>query len=365
MFFYRYRGPINFDQSVNGIAPNSTGVQSPYAFSQNVRGTVTEPDHIINQGFTYDINNWWSVSADYRYTHQSSRGIGTFNSLFNATTPATNQEDILWRNNLSDLHLTMDLSPIHTLMIRPGVHFMKYDVATFSAGVEDPALSKTIKTAAPEVSFGYQPSKIVSFRGDWHSVDNGVSYTAITPHTQVGGHAAVQFHPIAKFSIEDDLNVSASKLLETFYRSNIRYNTITASYALNERYSVFGGFSYESFFTQGDIMYIRGTPPLTDFFRDQEINRVWQGGVDVKPTKRFAARLSGNFDRSTGIGQISGEPPAYGPVTWPLATGTVSYDFPYAGRLSVDLQRTYYVEEIVRGNNFSANLLTIRWTRDF
>jgi hypothetical protein len=363
--FYRYRGPINFDQSVNGIAPNSTGVQSPYAFSQNVRGTVTEPDHIINQGFTYDINNWWSVSADYRYTHQSSRGIGTFNSLFNATTPATNQEDILWRNNLSDLHLTMDLSPIHTLMIRPGVHFMKYDVATFSAGVEDPALSKTIKTAAPEVSFGYQPSKIVSFRGDWHSVDNGVSYTAITPHTQVGGHAAVQFHPIAKFSIEDDLNVSASKLLETFYRSNIRYNTITASYALNERYSVFGGFSYESFFTQGDIMYIRGTPPLTDFFRDQEINRVWQGGVDVKPTKRFAARLSGNFDRSTGIGQISGEPPAYGPVTWPLATGTVSYDFPYAGRLSVDLQRTYYVEEIVRGNNFSANLLTIRWTRDF
>jgi hypothetical protein len=33
--------------------------------------------------------------------------------------------------------------------------------------------------------------------------------------------------------------------------------------------------------------------------------------------------------------------------------------------LSVDLQRTYYIEQIVTGNNFSANLLTIRWSREF
>jgi hypothetical protein len=31
----------------------------------------------------------------------------------------------------------------------------------------------------------------------------------------------------------------------------------------------------------------------------------------------------------------------------------------------VDLQRTYYLEEIVRGNDFQANLLTIRWTKAF
>jgi hypothetical protein len=92
---------------------------------------------------------------------------------------------------------------------------------------------------------------------------------------------------------------------------------------------------------------------------------VWQGGIEVKPVKRFAARLSGNYDNSSGVGQISGEPPAYGPVTWPLVTGTVSYDFPKAGKLSIDLQRTYYAQQIVTVNNFSANLLTIRWTRDF
>jgi hypothetical protein len=43
----------------------------------------------------------------------------------------------------------------------------------------------------------------------------------------------------------------------------------------------------------------------------------------------------------------------------------VSYDFPRAGKLSIDLQRTYYAQQIVTVNNFSANLLTIRWTRDF
>ena len=33
--------------------------------------------------------------------------------------------------------------------------------------------------------------------------------------------------------------------------------------------------------------------------------------------------------------------------------------------LSLDLQRTYYIEEILRGDNFNANVLAIRWTKDF
>jgi hypothetical protein len=363
--FYRYQGPVNFDQSFNGIAPNSTGVQTPYAVSQSVRATVTEPDHIVSQGFTYDINSWWSVSADYRYTHQTSTGLGTLNSLFNATTPATLQEDIVWRNDLSDLDINMDFTPIGTLVIRPGVRLMKADVVSLSGGVADPVLSKEIKTARPEISIGYEPSKKLSIRGDLHSMNNGASYTAITPHTEVSGRASIKYHPLAKFSVDDDLNISNSKLLDTDYRSNLRSNALTVYYALNERFSIFTGVSYESLFAQGDIVYARGPAPLNDFLRDQEINRVWQGGVEAKPTKRLAVRFSGNFDRSTGVGRISGEPPAYGPVTWPLATGIVSYSFPKAGRLSIDLQRTYYTQDIITANNFSGNLLTVRWSRDF
>jgi hypothetical protein len=48
-----------------------------------------------------------------------------------------------------------------------------------------------------------------------------------------------------------------------------------------------------------------------------------------------------------------------------MATGSLYYDFPRFGRLAADLQRTYYLEEIVRGNDFGANLLTLRWTRSF
>lgn len=48
-----------------------------------------------------------------------------------------------------------------------------------------------------------------------------------------------------------------------------------------------------------------------------------------------------------------------------MATGSLWYEFPKAGRFSIDLQRTYYLEEIIRGNDFQASLLMIRWTRNF
>lgn len=42
--FYRFQGPLSFDQSFSGIAPGATtGTLAPYSVSQSVRGTVTEP----------------------------------------------------------------------------------------------------------------------------------------------------------------------------------------------------------------------------------------------------------------------------------------------------------------------------------
>jgi len=366
--FYRYRGPATFDQSVSGIAPDAAAALTPYAFSQSGRATVTEPDHIFNLGLTYHLSDWWSLNADYRYSRMTSEGIGNFGSIFTqdaVTTASTGLDDNIWRNGLSDLDLSMDITPIRTLVIRPGVHFMKMDVVSISNGAINPEITLETETAMPEISFGYQPSKVFSIRGDLHSLDNGASYTAITPHTQVAGHLVTHIHFTPKFSFEDELNLSNSKLIDTHFQSNVHSNAATLSYALNDRFSIFGGLSYVSYFAQGDIVYARGTPPLNDSLRDQEVDRVWQGGVEAKPTRRLGFRLTGNFDRSTGVGAISGEPPAYGPLTWPMVTGTAYYSFPKAGRLSLDLQRTYYIEQIVTGNNFQANLLTIRWTRDF
>jgi hypothetical protein len=375
--YYRYQGPVTLDQSFSGSAPNSSSALAPYTVSETARGTVSEPDHILFQSFTYKVKDWWEVIVDYRYSRFATNTVGNFESVLGivtnptsttpitSTTPASGTDSFIWRDGLSDFDFSMLFTPTRSLTLRPGIRLLKADVESLEEGVADPATSLRTKTAWPELSFGYQPSKTFSIRGDVHAFDNGSSYTAITPHTEVAGHLIFRFQPFAKVSLQDDLNLANDKLIDASFQDNIHSNTVTLSYSFNDRFSIFGGFTYDSMFAAGNILYARGTAPLSDFLRDQEADRVIQAGVEAKPSKYFGLRLTGNFDRSTGSGKISGEPPAYGPLTWPLVTGTVYWDFPKAGRLSVDLQRTYYLEQIVPGNNFSANLLTIRWTRSF
>jgi hypothetical protein len=375
--YYRYQGPATFDQSYSGTAPNSSAALVPYNVSQSVRATVTEPDHVLYQSFTYKPKDWWEIIVDYRYSRFTTNSAGNFTSLLSivtdatttpptiTTTPSSGSDSFIWRDGLSDLDVSMLFTPTHSLTLRPGIHLLKADVESLEDGVADPATSLRTKTVWPEISFGYQPSKIFSVRGDVHTFNNGSSYTAITPHTEVAGHLIFRLQPTAKVSIQDDLKLANNKLIDASFQNNFRANTVTLSYALNDRFSFFGGFTYDSIFAAGNILYARGTAPLSDFLRDQEVDRVVQAGVEAKPNKHFGLRLTGNYDRSTGVGELSGEPPAYGPLTWPLVTGTVYFDFPKAGRLSLDLQRTYYIEQIVTANNFQANLLTIRWTRNF
>lgn len=363
--YYRYRGPVTFDEAFNGTAPSSAGPLAPYTLSESARANVTEPNHIVSQGLTYHIFHWWSADLDYRYSRFTSDSVGNYQSLFNGVTSTVGRTEIVWRVGLSDLDFRMDFTPLRSLVIRPGVQFMRSDVESLTNGVASPALTLRTNSVRPEISVGYEPSKVFNIRGDFHSTDHGSSYTAISPHTEQGGHVVVRLHPIEKLAIEDELSIANNKLPATNFQNNIRSNAITVSYAMGERFSIFSGFSYDSYFAQGNIQYLRGTAPLADQLRDQELNRVWSGGVDATPTKRLGLRVSGNFDRSSGVGAISGEPPAYGPVVWPLVTGTVSYDLPILGRFAVDLQRTYYIEQIVKVNNYSADLLTVRWTRAF
>ena len=198
-----------------------------------------------------------------------------------------------------------------------------------------------------------------------HSSTSSSSYTAITPHTTVAGKLITRYEPLPNLSIENALTISTARLDDSGYRNNIRATSLTVSYAISDRLSAFASGTYDSFFAEGDIVYARGGGPLVSVIRDQEIHRVWQAGVDLKTTRRLGIRASGSYDRLTGSGEIVGEPPAYGPMRWPLATATLYYDIPRAGRLWMDLQRSYYIEELVPVNNFSANLLTLRFTRNF
>ncbi len=196
--YYRYRGPATFDQSFNGIAPNALGALAPYTVTQSARAMVTEPNNIVYQGFTYHIYDWWSADLDYRYSRFTSDSTGDFQSLFNGTTPTTATTDVIWRDGLSDLTFSMDFTPMHGLVIRPGIQFLKSDVESLTNGLVDPEITLRTNTVRPAISFGYEPSKLFSIRGDFHSMTSGSSYTAITPHTQQGARFVVALPPDRK-----------------------------------------------------------------------------------------------------------------------------------------------------------------------
>ena len=99
---------------------------------------------------------------------------------------------------------------------------------------------------------------------------------------------------------------------------------------------------------------------------DQNVDRVWQAGVSAGPVRHVSVSLAGNYVRVNGQGVVLGETPLYGPRSFPYASGSLSYDAGrQLGKLAVQLQRTYYIEQIVPGNNFGAKLLLITWTRSF
>jgi hypothetical protein len=176
----------------------------------------------------------------------------------------------------------------------------------------------------------------------------------------------VRFHPTEKLYFDDTVIVRDRELLQSDFHSTVRSNAFSANYEFDPRLTVFAGFSYDSLFASNYVNFLRGTAPFTNVsLRDQTVERLWHGGLRVIPLPRLAVSFSGNFIRVTGVGEIAGEAPVYGPMTFPYASGSLSYDFPKLGRLTAQLQRTYYTEQIVTANNFSANMLVIAWTKTF
>ena len=365
--FYRYRGPATLEAAFEGNArTDSAGTAfAPYAVSWDSRAQLTEPTDVLDEGFSLKIKDWWNLHADYRYSRFTVDSFAQFHSLRDATTAAEGEANNQWRSGTHLLDVNMEFLPLRKLVVRPGLRYLKRDVEVLEDGEIDDVRTRRLKTVWPTLSVFYQPTRIFSVRGDFQSITSGASYTRISPHTDVGSRFVFRARPTKRISLEDNLILRNRKFQDTDFRSNVRSNAFTVSYALDDRLSVYGGFAYDSFFATASVTFIRGTPPLTAAWRDQTVSRVWQAGVATQPLRHLGFNLSGNFVRTTGAGEISGEPPAFGPLTWPLVTGTVYYDFPKAGRLSLDLQRTYYLEEIVRGDDFRANLLTIRWTKDF
>lgn len=364
--FYRYEGPARLAEAFNGTAPGAVAnTFVPYTVTESGEAQVSEPQNIVDQGLSYQVRPWWGIDFNYRLQVFSTHSSGQYRSLLNGTTPAAETATRDWKNEFQSADVTLLFTPAPGVVVRPGLHFMRSNVLNFEDGELAAPTTLLANTVEPEISAAYEPNAHFSLRGDLHSYDTGASYTAISPHTQVGGHIQAHGELGAGFALDNDFTGSDAKLQLTGFSSRIWMNSTTLTYTLEPRVAFFGGFTYDSEFAAGDILYARGTPPLADFLRDQTVNRVIEGGLEAGPYKHFGLRLSGNYDHTTGAGQISGEPPSDGPLTWPLITGTVYADAGALGRLAVNLQRTYFIEQVLTGNNFSANMLTLSWTRSF
>jgi hypothetical protein len=365
--FYRYRGPASLDMSFDGAARTNTAgtADPPYQLSLSTRAVDTEPSHVIDQGFTYRATEWWDVLLDYRYSRFTVDSDAQFRTV-NLGTIQTGASTDRWAVGTSTLDLDMAFTPAASLLLRAGVRLMKSDVENFQDGLSDPSRSKRIKTVWPIGSVYFQPSKKLSLRANVDQITSGTSYTRITPHTDVGGRFVARIRATERFYIEDSGVFRDRTLLATDFRSTVRSNAVSANYEFSGRMTVFAGFSYQSLFTRDFVTFLRGPAPITNVpLRDQTVNRVWEAGIRLAPIRGVGIDFTGNYVRTTGLGEIAGESPLFGPMTFPYATGSIYYDVPKVGRLRADLQRTYYIEEIVPGNNFGANLLTIAYTRSF
>ncbi|MFB3921723.1 MAG: hypothetical protein ACE145_08375 [Terriglobia bacterium] len=375
--FYRYKGPAAMRSVFQGDARTNSGgtAFAPYTITYDSQAELSEPNHVVDSGFSLKIKDWWNLHTDYRYSRFVVDSAATFHSLRDYTTESEGEVNNQWKLGMHLLDMNMEFLPTHGLIIRSGIRYLKRDIEVLEDGEVDDVRTKRIKTVWPTLSVFYQPVKRFSVRGDFQSITSGASYTRISPHTDVGSRFVFRYKLTDKISIEDNLVLRNRKFLETDFRNNLHLNAFNIAYDMNERFGVYGGFSYDSWFATASVEFIRGTPPPQQTcttlnpcvvtWRDQTVNRVWTAGFTLKPYRRLGIDFSGNYVRTTGAGEITGEPPYFGPMTWPLATGSVYYDFPRVGRFAIDLQRTYYLEEIIRGNDFQASLLTIRWTRDF
>ena len=374
--FYRYSGPFNLSAAYQGIARTNTGgtTFSAYDVTLTASGTVSSPNHILHQAITYRVTDHWAIDAEYRYARYATDAHGLLGSVLGSTFPtgspgparASEENQEFWRQTQQTVDVSATYTPSPSLTIRPGVRLANRDIEQRENGIADPALSERINTVSPEVTIGFRPVPQFTARGSYRVENNDAGYTRLSPTERLIGRILVRVEPVDGFAIEATANQTDAELPAASFVSHSRFGSLQASYRIGERVNAFGGVDYQSFLGLGNVSFLRGTAPIADDeTRDEERDRIWLVGARVKVTSRLGIIVSANFLRSTGTDTIAGEPALYGPETFPYGTGSISYDIPGAGRLSVDLQRAHLYQDILSSNDFRATLLTIRFSRDF
>jgi hypothetical protein len=371
--YYRARGPFSLDAAFGGRArTSSASVTSPYNVIVSADGTGTTPNHILGQGFTYRRSVHWGVDVDYRYSRMDSESTGDLVSVLSnyagAAAPVTTREsdDLSWRQTLHTIRAALLWQPVPGLTLRPGVRFSQRDVVMKEDGIVNAPTTRDDNTTTPEISVGYRPSRWLDLRAVVRHVSNDSPYTRMSPSDRDIARVIATVEPVEGLTITAAADRNTAKLTTASFESRIRGGSVHAAYAFDERVTAFGSFDYRNLLALGDTTFLRGTAPITDVvMRDREIDYIWQGGATVRVLPRLEVTATGIYDRTSGTDSITGEPPLYGPVSFPFGTLSASYDVPRAGKISIDIQRTHMFQDLLPLNDFRATMVTVRFTRGF
>jgi hypothetical protein len=372
-WYYRAKGPFSLDAAFAGDArTTSATVTSPYQVTIGATGEGEAPSHVVGQGFSYRPSWRWTLDFDYRYSQTDGESSGRLTSLLTGYSSAPDpsstveSEATAWDQSWHALRVSAFLQPLEHLTVRPGIWFSHRDIVVEENGTVHPATSRDDGTVMPEVSAVYRPFRWLTARGSLRSSSNDSAYTRMSPSDRTLGHLGITITPTETLTIMAAVDGMTAKLPEASYEARTRGGSIGASYAFNDRVTAYGSFDYRSLLFLGDTTFLRGTAPITDVvMRDREVDNVWQGGAMIRVLPRLEVTASGNYTRVRGTDSITGEPPLYGPMTFPFGTVSISYDIPRTGKVSLDIQRMHYFQDLLPLNDVRASLVTLRFTRAF
>jgi len=191
-------------------------------------------------------------------------------------------------------------------------------------------------------------------------------YTRITPEDTRGSSIRAQYSFAKAWRVDNVWSFRNFETTSLGLLMHTRTNSTTLTYSPESLLGFYGGFTYDSFSSKNSVIFQQGLPPLTGLISsDQTIDREYFSGLKVNPLPKLVIDLSGQFVRSTGLGTFTGEASNYGPLTWSGWNGELSYDVPRTGRFALGWQRSYYLENLNRATDYSANGFTLRFDRHF
>ena len=80
--YYRYEGPVTFDQAYNGTAPKH-GAACSGLHRDSKRASECDPSRttLSPRALPIIIYDWWSVDVDYKYSRFTTNSTGSYQSL--------------------------------------------------------------------------------------------------------------------------------------------------------------------------------------------------------------------------------------------------------------------------------------------